>query len=51
MAIGNDKARLVSFVGKDIANKVAKLAELERRSISSMIAILVEEAIVKRESK
>lgn len=51
MPIAKDKARLVAIVDKEIEEKVIALAKEEKRSISSMTSILIEEAINNRDAK
>lgn len=51
MPIAKDKARLVATVDKEIEEKVIALSKEEKRSISSMTSILIEEAINNREKQ
>jgi hypothetical protein len=44
-------ARVATTLDKDTLRKVAKLSEIEDRTVSSMIAVLVKEALRNREGK
>lgn len=45
MAISKDKERILTIVSKELAKKIAELAEQEKRSISAMTAILIEKGL------
>mgnify|MGYP000889089205 CR=1 FL=1 len=49
--ISKDKVRIASILSKDIAEKVEILADKEKRSISSMTAILIEKGLKSYEEK
>ena len=45
MSINKDNVRIATIVTKEIANKIAELAKNEKRSISAMTAILIEQCL------
>jgi hypothetical protein len=45
LPIGKDKTRIAVTLVKDTAKSVEELAEHEKRTVSAMMAILVEEAL------
>ena len=48
MPIGKNKTRLAVTLDLSTANRVEGLAETEKRSISAMLAILIDEALTNR---
>jgi predicted transcriptional regulator len=48
LPIGKDKTRINVTLSKDTAKSVETLAENEKRTVSAMMAILVEEALDNR---
>ena len=51
MSIKDDKRRITAIIKIELEQKIQQLAEVERRSMSSMTAILIEEAIEQRKQK
>ena len=51
MSLKDDKRRITAIIKKDLEQRIQQLAEVERRTKSSMTAILIEEAIEHRKSK
>jgi hypothetical protein len=45
MAISKDNEKVQATVTKEIANKIAKLAKEEKRTLSAMTAILIEKGL------
>lgn len=48
MSLKDDKRRITAIIRKEIEQDIQRLAEKERRTKSSMTAILLEEAIENR---
>lgn len=51
MSLKDDKRRITAIINRDLEAKIQQLSENERRTKSSMTAILLEEAINKREQR
>lgn len=51
MSISSDKTRLVAIVTKNKRQIVEDLAVVEKRSLSAMTAVLVDEALEARETR
>ena len=51
MSLKDDKRRITAIIGEALEKKIQQLSETERRTKSSMTAILIEEAIEHREQK
>ena len=49
MPVGKDNKRLVVTVSKEIAKQVEELAREEKRSVSAMSALLIDEALSRRD--
>lgn len=45
------KITLQTSIETELADKIAVIADVEKRSISNMLAVLIEEAIEKRNGK
>ena len=48
LSLKDDKRRITAIISQDLEQKIHKLSEAERRTKSSMAAILLEEAIENR---
>jgi len=51
LSLKENKRRITSIISQELEQKVKRLSEDERRTKSSMAAILIEEAILCREQK
>ena len=49
--ISKDKARVAVTLTKDVIERITALAENEKRTISAMTAILIEEALETHDAK
>lgn len=45
LAISKDNDRILTIVSKKTSQEISKLAEKEKRSISAMVAILIEKGL------
>ena len=51
MSLKENKRRITTIISQELEQKIKQLSEDERRTKSSMAAILIEEAIILREQK
>jgi hypothetical protein len=51
VSLKTDKRRITAIISQDLELKIQQLSDEERRTKSSMTAILIEEAIEKRTQK
>lgn len=51
MAVATDKERVSTYITADLKKKGEKLAEIQQRSLSSLLAHLLAEAVKEAESK
>lgn len=51
MSLKDDKRRITAIISEELERKIQVLSEKERRTKSSMTAILIEEAIEHREQR
>lgn len=51
MAVATDKERVSTYITTDLKKKGEKLAEIQQRSLSSLLAHLLSEAVRDAESK
>ena len=51
MSLKDDKRRITAIISQDLERKIKELSKTERRTKSSMTAILIEEAIEHRTQK
>lgn len=51
MSLKDDKRRVTAIISQELEQKIQQLSEDERRTKSSMTAILIEEAIKYREQQ
>ncbi len=51
MSLRDDKRRITAIISQELEQKIQQLSEVERRTKSSMTAILIEEAIEHREQR
>ena len=51
MSLKDDKRRVTAIITQELEQKIQQLSTLERRTKSSMTAILIEEAIQLREQR
>jgi len=51
LSLKDDKRRITAIISQDLERKIKELSKTERRTKSSMTAILIEEAIEHRTQK
>ncbi len=51
MAVATDKRKVSAYLDEEVKEKAERLAKLESRSLSSLIEILLKEAIRKAEEE